>query len=227
MTIFIIDTCAIINHHLNNITKGYTTKLVIEEIKSMDALLYYKSIESKIEIVPVEEKYILEVMKVVDEHNILVGDTDISVIALTLQKSIEADKLKDCWISKYNMDKVNKFNNVKCLSTDYGVVSALKALSLVNGNLDKEYKMRCYTCYKIYDKKIDFCSKCGYNTITRVSVRQDKNGIVPNLKYNYRYNRKEMKDKHGNIIKSTDQKEYKNIIQEREREMKKLMNKNK
>jgi hypothetical protein len=80
--------------------------------------------------------------------------------------------------------------------------------------------MRCYTCFCIYDKELDFCRRCGYNTITRVSVSIGADGYKVHLKKNYNYKTREIRDKNGKAIKSEDQREYLLLKRERRRDEK-------
>lgn len=106
---------------------------------------------------------------------------------------------------------------------DNGVKNALNLFGLLNDTnyQDKVFKLRCYSCNKMYDHHVDFCSSCGYNTITRVSViiEDGKEKIL--LKNNYVYRKKKpLKDRKGVELIAADQKEYIEYLNTKKRQEK-------
>ena len=75
--------------------------------------------------------------------------------------------------------------------------------------------MRCYACYMMYDEEMDFCTNCGYSTITRVAVMDEGNKERILLRKNYIPRRKVIKDSRGKEIISGGQREYRQYLIEK------------
>ncbi|KAM0687459.1 hypothetical protein COBT_001298 [Conglomerata obtusa] len=198
---------------LSQYTKLVTTPMIINELKDNHTVTYLSIIAFNLDIQEPLPSFVKTVAILNHEKNLLLSNADVELVALALQLS------------------QNKFNtwltrelNITCLSDDNGVKHALKMLGFGVDIKEKVWKFRCYACSKIYEKQVDFCRACGYNTITRVSVREENGKEVINVKKGYVIKHKEIKDKNGVIIKSEDQKEYTRMKKEQFKSQKKLQN---
>ncbi|TBT99506.1 putative nucleic acid-binding protein [Hamiltosporidium tvaerminnensis] len=220
----IIDTSSLIKRNIKimNYTKFYTTTSVINEIKDNETLAFYNLNSYKIEIMNPSTIYIERIEKINIEKQFKLSNTDVEVVALTLQ--LYEDNMQG-WIS---IENVNTLESVVCLTEDKSMISALCACGVISDgfNVQRNYKIRCFTCYKIYDNDIDFCKKCGYNTLSRISFTETNEGIKFHFKKNFNYCVKDIKDKYGKPIKSADQRNYeiyKREQRKKEKENKKIL----
>ena len=186
-------------------TKIIIPQSVFAEIKDEETRIYYSFKNYNLEISNPEEKTRQIVQKINHERNLALSHADIDVVALMLEHS---DKKFNTWLSK------DKYEDYICLSDDNGIKQALNILELADGIKEKKWKYKCHTCEASYDEKRDFCRKCGYNTITRMSYYENGNELVFNYKNGYVPKFRDIKDKKGNKIISEDQKEYKQYIVE-------------
>ena len=79
----------------------------------------------------------------------------------------------------------DKHVQVACITKDFAMQNVLKQMNLnlcaINGKIIKQLRtfiLRCYSCFKttsIMTKK--FCPNCGNNTLKRVAVSVDENGV--------------------------------------------------
>lgn len=184
-------------HNLASYKKIITTPSVIAELKDLDTILYATIHNFNIEIENPTKDFVEIVKQLNEDKNLLLSPADIDIVALTLQYASEKF---NTWITNDTI--------YKCLSNDFGVKQALKHLGIDNEVQEKIWKFRCYCCYKIYNSKLDFCTACGYKTITRVSVRIENGKEIVNIKKGFVVKDKELIDKNGVVIKSEDQREY-------------------
>ncbi|ORD99858.1 hypothetical protein A0H76_43 [Hepatospora eriocheir] len=179
----VIDTGYFIHQKLNldEIDEGYITDGVYEEIKDNFAREFFEFMAIKIKLRNPQTDSINEVKNIISERHLNLSDSDIGVVAFTIEL-MEEDSMK--WITKENIDKINK---VLCLTTDNGVKAALKLIDLYEDKDfgSKKFKLRCYTCYTVFDKDIKICSECGYETITRVTVIEKEGKELICLKKGY------------------------------------------
>lgn len=205
--IAIVDTCYFLKRGPFNqsITKLFVTSSVIKELKNEESKEYFNLYKYMIEIREPSEKYIKFVQEYICKKMLNLSYTDIEIVALT----IEINEVYSCtWIDSTN---INSIEEVICLTMDNGIKQCLRYLNLYDdiNFASKIYKLRCFGCFSMYDEKLDFCKKCGLNTLTRVSVLQNENnnGTVL-LKKNYKFKPKILLDKKGVELKSLDQREY-------------------
>ncbi|KAI5150173.1 hypothetical protein ENBRE01_1339 [Enteropsectra breve] len=198
------------------ISKGFITQAVRNEIKDKASNEYYDFYSFQIEIRDPQEKYVQMVRDEIKNKHYGVSSADISVIALTLELN---DEISNEWLGP---DNTQDAEEVVCLSKDNGIKSALGLFGLNDDPEfeNKTYKLRCFTCYKVYDTHVDFCKRCGYGTITRVSVLGEGENERILLKKNFRMKPKILKDFRGVEIKSEDQREY-SIYQKEKRKREK------
>ncbi|ELA41856.1 uncharacterized protein VICG_01040 [Vittaforma corneae ATCC 50505] len=196
--------------------KIYTTHSVIEEIKDKGSREYLESHLFRMSVRNPQDEYVQQVNRVVKALLLYLSNTDVDVVALTLELT---EELNEEWIG---LDNISSDKAVKCLSKDNGVQNALNKLGLLNDAmyLEKKLKLRCYACSEMYDSHVDFCKICGYNTITRVTVVDTEDGEKVLLKKNYMPRQKVLKGPGGVEILSADQKEYLKLIKQREKALK-------
>lgn len=208
--IAIADTNTFIKRNLNQYiyTAIYVPTLVHNEIIDKCTKEYFSSFYN-IEIKDPSNFNIEIVSKMQQSHNLMLSLADIHLLTLVL----ELNQRYDVWLSSKD--------STVCLTEDKGILEGLTILGLSGGVQEKKWVFRCYTCFEIYEEKIEFC-KCGYQTITRISLREEKGKTVLNLKKNFRYRSKELMGKNGKVIISPDQREYHELKKERKREAKKI-----
>lgn len=214
-----IDTNIIIDRQLeiHDFKKGFITPSILKEIKNEEIKQYLDIYMFKIELKNPEEEYILKVKNLQKEKNLNLSTADIEIVALTLElKDFYRKEIFDNWISKDNLKEV------KCLTKDNGILQCLKLFNQQNEIESRNFMFRCRTCFQLFNNKLDFCKKCGYNSISRVSVRKEFDKIRVFLKKNYKIKNKVLKDKYGNILRYADQKQYLNHVRDKEKEFKNL-----
>ncbi|KAL0266140.1 UNVERIFIED_CONTAM: hypothetical protein PYX00_011856 [Menopon gallinae] len=200
----VIDANCFIRGRLNEYKydQGYTTSLVWSELrdentKSNAALHLYK-----IEIRDPAPCFVKKVLSAISGMNLFLSDADISLVALCLELN---DQVFDVWI-----DSQSARRTVMCITEDRGILQALSHLNIASSNAvqNRTYKIRCYACFSMYDIYMDFCKKCGYQTLTRVSVTQVGDGWKLHLKKNFCPRPRTLRGAGGKAIRSADQKEY-------------------
>lgn len=191
----------------------YTTSSVVGEIRDPDSKCYLESNIFRITVRDPKDEYIHQVRATIESALLYLSDTDIDVVALTLELS---EHFCDEWVSTENL---NSDRTVVCNTRDNGMRNALNRLGLLEAGqyMEKKFKLRCYACSTMYDKHVDFCSVCGYNTITRVTVVETDEGEKVMLKKNYVSRVKTLKGDNGVDIIAADQKEYIRLVKQRER----------
>lgn len=160
-----------------------------------------------------KERYVAEVNDAVRDKHYGISAPDVDVAALMLELS---DAMSDTWIDPSNVDSVE---TLCCLTKDNGIKSALALFGLYDDPafLAKTYRLRCFGCYAVYDREVDFCRKCGYDTITRVTVVGEGSAERMMFSKNFRYRPRVLRDRSGVVIRTEDQKEYGRYVRERER----------
>ncbi|KAI5170836.1 hypothetical protein NEFER03_0295 [Nematocida sp. LUAm3] len=209
----VVDASSIIEGNIREVefTQGYIPSSVHAELKcekSRERLLLY---EHKIQIRDPKEESIEEARKAAESlgHTAL-SLPDIHLAALALEISKESDSSFSSWISQETLPN----SEVITVTNDMVLKQVISCLGVMNydGFYEgtKNYLQKCFTCNKIYmqTQKVDFCKKCGYSTISRVSYRMENGEITLNLKKDYVYQEKKIYHR-GKEIKSQDQKEYK------------------
>lgn len=191
----------------------YVTDSVLKEIRDEQTLKYLDLNMFNITVRNPTAEYIQTVTKKTSNSLLYLSSADIEVVALVLELT---EELNDEWIGSENL---NSEKIVRCFTKDNGVRNALNLFGILNdaNYRDKKFKMRCYACLQIYDDHVDFCKKCGYNTVTRVSVIDTDEGEKILLKKDYKPRQKTLKTSNGIEIHSEDQREYTQLLKERER----------
>lgn len=101
-----------------------------------------------------------------------------------------------------------------CLTNDMTLLHLLARLGIRTeiSAEDRELReqqtfvQRCYACEEVYEgtDKVEFCRKCGYPTITRVSCSKTEQGIVLHLKKGFVHTPRIVKHR-GQEIRTADQ----------------------
>ncbi|KAG0437944.1 Ribonuclease VapC1 [Dictyocoela muelleri] len=191
--ITIADTSAIIDKQLSMNDEIIISPSVYQEIKDTRLIEYLKNFNYK--IIDPDNSVKVFVGNVADKNNLLLSNADIDVVALTYQYfSSNFDR----WISKDQ--------SIRCLTLDKGILQLLNILD-ISKYPQREFIFRCFSCFTLYKKNSDFCKKCGYATVTRVSINRE-DGMKLMLKKNFKYKEKIVKDIYGNVIKCAGERAY-------------------
>lgn len=181
---------------------GYTTSLVWNELRDEStrntaALHLYK-----IEIRDPAPCFVQKVLSAVHGKNLFLSEADVSLVALCLELN---EQVFDVWI-----DSRTAHRAVVCITEDRGILQALGHLNIAASSTvqPRTYKIRCYACFAMYDTYTDFCKKCGYQTLTRVSVTQVGDGWKLHLKKNFTHKPRTLRGAGGKVIRGADQREY-------------------
>lgn len=212
--IAILDTNSIICREIpkDGLTAAYITPSVEIELKDKQSIDYRQDYSFLITVRKPSEKYVKMVVEKIKQSFLFLSPTDIDIVALTLEIS---EEINNQWIGTENLDSIE---TVKCFTRDNGMKNALSMLGLLNDPIfqERKYKLRCYGCFKVYDQQVDFCSKCGYNTISRVTVIDTDEGEKLLLSKEFSPKIRELKF-NGIPIVSADQKEYKEYLKRNEK----------
>lgn len=212
--IYIIDANNIIQRDIpqEGNVEIYTTNSIIEEIKDKCTLEYLEQNMFRITKRDPASEFIEDVEKTAAKTLLGLSRPDIEIVALTLQMHTE---LSEEWISE---DNINKDRQIMCLSKDNGIRNVLNSYGILHDNsyAEKKFKMLCYCCSAIYEKHVDFCKECGYNTVRRVTVADTEEGEKVFLKKNYIPRPRQLKINGVNII-CADQKEYIQYMKRKDR----------
>lgn len=203
--IAVIDSNIFIKGQVNQYSYNlaYITSGVLDEVRDAGSASLLNLNSYKI-VVKDPSKSFLETVKLYkDSVNLLLSEVDMSLIALCLQLK---EGEFDTWIGSKHTNQ-----DILCLTEDRDMLSALSYFNINTNKFicSKTYKIRCYACFSLYEKCEDFCKKCGYNTLTRVSVTQVGEKIKLHLKKDFSFKQKVLKGSNGICIRSSDQKEYK------------------
>lgn len=193
--ITIADTSAIIDKQLSMDDKIIIPPSVFHEIKDEKLREYLYNFNYEIE--PPDCRTAEFIAAMADNHNLLLSSADVDVVALAYKYF---NNTFDRWISRDQ--------GVQCLSLDKGILQMLNVLGISKYPW-REFIFRCFSCFALYEKNRDFCKKCGYATVTRVSVNRECGGKLM-LKRNFQYKEKVIKDKYGNVVKCAGERAYVN-----------------
>jgi rRNA maturation endonuclease Nob1 len=204
----VIDTSAVIKRLLDyDYEIGYVTPGVVDEIRDEETRKYFGLHSHKIEVREPSEESIREARELAASlGNTALGRVDLEVCALALTLSRELGSSSEGWMSPSAIQII-------CLSGDCALRNVLLSAGVWTYDEEKEISLnrfvfRCYACKKEFGKETLFCTRCGYNTITRVSYREEEGKRVLNLKQNFRYEEKKFRTRTGIEIRSADQREY-------------------
>lgn len=194
---------------------GYTTSAVWKEIKDAGARRAAEINSYRIQIKDPSPVFVKEVVEFLRGKHLLLSEADVSIVALSIELKSQSF---DVWITP-NETK----DSIICLTEDNALLQALSHFDILSNKYTQQrtYKIRCYACFALYDDYMDFCKKCGYQTLTRVSVTQDGDNIKLHLKKNFKPRNRVLKV-NGRIVMSADQKEYK-IYQKDQKKKKKQL----
>lgn len=188
----------------SGITRAYTPSSVKRELRDASTYDYFAFLEFAIEVRDPKEAYVNEVREKIAGLHYGLSDPDIDVVALMLEL---ADEMGSEWIGADNM---NADEELVCLSNDNGIKSAIRYFGLCNDPdfVDKRYRLRCFSCFEIYDEEIDFCRACGHSTITRVAVVGEGDEERVCLSKHFTYRARRIKNDKGHEMKCGGQREY-------------------
>ncbi|WUR02825.1 RNA-binding protein NOB1 [Vairimorpha necatrix] len=209
--IAVVDTCYFLRRGTisQNINKIIIPDSVKRELINDQSKEFYNLYKFMIEIRNPSSSYIDQIHKLNEKMHFNLSQADVEVSALTLELH---EIFCNTWVDKTN---INDLEDVTCLTLDNGIKQCLRYLNLYEDNqfISKKFKMRCFACFSTYEEKIDFCKKCGLNTISRVSVVVDENNKEKLLlKKNYKFQPKILYGAKGVEIKSSGQREYEQFI---------------
>ncbi|KAG5858760.1 ribonuclease PIN domain-containing protein [Encephalitozoon hellem] len=204
--IAVIDTGYLIERQLpaEGQIKGYVTDSVVNELKTVGSREYLEFFSFMIEVRNPSEEYVARVKNDLRSEVNSLSDTDIDVVALTLELK---DEISEMWVGPNNPEQ----EEVVCLTNDNGIKNALSRYSSYEGPgfSARKYKTRCYGCFSVFSENLDFCKKCGLRTLTRITVADTENGEVMFFKKGYQYKKpKTLKNARGVELRSAGQREY-------------------
>lgn len=212
-TIAVIDASVVISGTISTIdyAQGYMPECVVEEVKCVlgKERLFLHSY--KITARNPAEGYVERAAEKAKELGYTgLSAPDIALAALALELSEEIPSVFSSWITPSSQPA----QQVLCITEDRTLKGLVAQLGVCNHDAfagdDRKFLQRCYTCTKTFtgDKKVDFCTHCGYATVTRVSYQLADNQIQLFLKKGFNYSEKHIMFR-GKEIKGQDQKEYK------------------
>ncbi|OAG31977.1 RNA-binding protein NOB1 [Nematocida displodere] len=220
----VIDASALIQGLLEVVEfdQGYIPESVFAEVKCELGRERLERYSYKLEVRNPKEAHIATAQKKAEELGFTgLSKQDLDLAALSLELIEELPTAISSWMGPKDTSIENE---VVCITSDGALkhVLLLLGVSLHDGFTadEKKYVQRCYTCQKIYkgSRKIDFCSLCGYGTITKVTCTEDNNGTHLHFKKDF-INRPQTITFKGKPIRSSDQKEYKWYRQTKNKEM--------
>ncbi|KAK6090406.1 hypothetical protein P3W45_000503 [Vairimorpha bombi] len=209
--IAVVDTCYFLNRgsFSSTITKIFIPHSIKREMLNDESREHYNLHQYMIEIREPSESYIRQIEDLNEKLMLNLSSPDIEVVALTVELY---DIYSNTWIDSTN---INEVEDVFCLTMDNGVRQCLRYLGLYNDKKfeTRRYKMRCFACFSVFDERLDFCKKCGLNTVTRVSVVTDENNNEKILlRKNYKFKPKTLYDNKGVELRSSGQREYEHFM---------------
>ncbi|KAI5175609.1 hypothetical protein PAEPH01_2177 [Pancytospora epiphaga] len=197
---YFIDCCI----PQEQITEGFIPQSVRDELKDKLTDEYYNLYSFKITIQNPNEMYVEEVKKAIASKHLLLSDADIDVVALMLELSDNEDSK---WISAEN---IGETSTLCCLTKDNGIKQALLIFGLYGDPefCNRRFKLRCFSCFALFDDEVDFCKKCGHNTITRVTIVGEGDNERILFSKNFRFKPRILKNSKGEVISSGDTRKY-------------------
>jgi len=194
-----------------NITAAYIPESVERELRDRLTSEYYRLYSFGIHARSPGASYVAEVTEAVENRHFRISRADIDVVALMLELS---DEVGSEWIGE---ESLGCDTGLICLTRDNGVRSALALFGLYEDPefVARRYMLRCFACYEMYERDVDFCRKCGHNTITRVAVVGDDNRVL--LSKHFKFRPRVLRDSRGVVIMSEDQREYARYKKEQRR----------
>lgn len=216
----VVDTNYFIHKILEeeSISLAYIPSSVEQEIKDRLSREYLELYSFKIEIRDPQEVYVKTVQELCAGKHLGISNTDIDVVALTLE-------LSELALSEWKGPGLDSTSTrICCLTRDNGIKAALHLLGIgADGTFqERRYRMRCYTCFTMYDEEMDFCQNCGYRTVTRVTVVGEGTEERVMLRKGYVPKHRSIRDSRGKEIKSSGQREYEQYKIEKIQEAKSL-----
>lgn len=203
--IAVIDTGCLIDRDISakNVTRGYVTESVLQEARSKNARECLDFFSFLIEVRNPAEEHLKRVKEDLAKRVHNLSETDMDVIALTLELK---EEISDMWIGPDSPSQVD----VCCLTTDNGIKNELLRYNSYEDTAFsvRTFRIRCYSCCTLFNETMDFCRKCGHSTLTRVSVGETEDGERVFLKKNYNYRPRVYRDNKGVELRSSDQREY-------------------
>ncbi|AFN83653.1 putative nucleic acid-binding protein [Encephalitozoon romaleae SJ-2008] len=204
--IAVIDTGYLIERLLptEGLIRGYVTDSVINELKTAESRAYLEFLSFMIEVRNPSEEYVTKVKNDLRKEVNNLSDTDIDVVALTLELK---DEVTEMWLGPESPEQ----EEVICFTNDNGIKNVLSRYSSYDDPefSARKYKTRCYGCFSLFSENLDFCKKCGLRTLTRITVADTKNGEMMFFKKGYQYRKpRTLKNTRGVELRSADQREY-------------------
>ncbi|ADM12166.1 putative nucleic acid-binding protein [Encephalitozoon intestinalis ATCC 50506] len=204
--IAVIDTGYFIERQIptDKVIRGYVTDSVINELKTAESEEYLKFFSFMIEVRNPSEEYVEKVRRDLRKEVNNLSNTDIEVVALTLELK---DEVSEMWVGPESQNQ----EEVVCFTNDNGIKNALLRYTIYESSMfsSRKYKVRCYGCFSLFSENLDFCKKCGHRTLTRIAVGDTENGEVMFFKKGYEYRKpKTLKNAKGVELRSADQREY-------------------
>lgn len=202
----VVDASVLIDKdfQFTGIDEVFIPTSIKNELKDKSSVDFYQFCGLVITVRDPKPEYVSEVIEFIRDKHYGLSFPDIDVVALSLEVS---DEIYGQWIDSSSVQRKDQFI---CLTKDNGIKAALTALNIYTDPNFKthKYRLRCFACFTMYDKQLDFCRKCGHNTITRVSVSGEGENEQVHLVSNYKFKPRVIKDQKGNVFHSADQPEY-------------------
>lgn len=210
MEIKILDTGIFINKEIVIADELYTTQNVLNEIKDEQTKLVLAEHYFNLQVKNPSSTSVAEIQNFIKNMNTNLSPVDIEVIALTYEIYNEHN---GGWIDETTIDKLKTNVSVTCLTKDMGMQAVLNDLNITNYFMTKKYfKYRCFACFNIFEKQIDFCKICGHKTVTRVAFIKNNDKEIMCLKKDFKFKERQIKDKKGKDIVCEDIPEYKKYL---------------
>ena len=141
---YVLDTSSFIQGK-PSLLKGYTTPLVLSELKSVESNAYLWVLEDRVRVETPLPYYLKKVRRVLREiGETRLSETDISVLALALQK--KTPLVTD----DYNLQNVALYMGIKVYDTGFGQIRRVV-----------RYVWKCTGCGREYPPGTKRCPVCG------------------------------------------------------------------
>ncbi|CAD27008.1 hypothetical protein [Encephalitozoon cuniculi GB-M1] len=204
--IAVIDTGCLIEKQIptDKVIRGYVTESVVNELQTAESRGYLEFFSFMIKVRNPSGEYVERVRKDLRGKASNLSDTDIDVVALTLELK---DEVSGMWIGPGSPEQ----EEVLCLTNDNEIKNVLSHYNLYEGPgfSVRKHKIRCYGCFSIFTENLDFCKRCGHRTLTRITVADTEDGETVFFKRGYQYRKpRVLKNSKGVELRSADQREY-------------------